>query len=109
MKPEYSLEGLMLKLRLQTFSHLMQRANSLEKTLDVGKDERQKEKGVTEDEMIRWHHQLNGHESEQTLGATEGQGNLTCYSSWGRKESDRTYLLNNNLSFSIYQAIHLTI
>ena len=58
---EYSLEGLMLKLKLRYIGHLMWRADSLEKT-DAGKDWRQKEKGAAEDEMVRWHHQLNGHE-----------------------------------------------
>ena len=43
---------------------------------------------MTEDKMDGWHHQLNGHESEQTLGNGEGQGSLACYSSWGHKESD---------------------
>ena len=46
--------------------------------------------------MIGWHHRLNGHEFEQTLGDSEGQGSLACYSSWGRKESGTTYQLNNN-------------
>ena len=55
ISPEYSLEGLMLKLKLQYFAHLMQTANSLEKTLMLGKTG-QKEKGMTEDEMVRWHH-----------------------------------------------------
>ena len=59
--PEYSLEGLMLKLKLQYFCHLMQRANSLEKDLDAGKDWGQKEKREAEDEMVGWHHQLNGY------------------------------------------------
>ena len=45
---------------------------------------------VTEDEMVEWHHQLNGHEFEQTLGGGEGQGSLVCYSPWGHKESDMT-------------------
>ena len=54
--PEYSLEGLMLKLKLQYFGHLIQRANSLEKTLMWGKIEGQNEKGATEDEMVEWHH-----------------------------------------------------
>ena len=55
----------MLKLTLQYFSHLMQRADSLEKTLMLGKTEGwKKEKGMTEDEMVGWHHQLNGHEFE---------------------------------------------
>ena len=52
--------------------------------------EGQEEKGMTEDEMVGWHHQLNGRESEQTQGASEGQGSLTCYSPWGCKESDMT-------------------
>ena len=55
----------MLKLKLQYFGHLIRIANSLEKTLMLGKIE---EKGTTEDEMVGWHHQLNGHEFEQTLG-----------------------------------------
>ena len=84
MNPEYSLEGLMLKL--QYFGHLMQRTDSLEKTLMLGKDRRQ-EKGMTEDEMVGWHHPLNGHEFEQILGDIEGQRGLACYSSWGHKES----------------------
>ena len=61
ISPEYSLEGLMPKLKLQYFGHLMQRADSLERPLVLGKTE---EKGVTEDEMVGWHHQLNGHEFE---------------------------------------------
>ena len=56
---------------------------------DAGKDCRQK-KGVVEDEMVGWHHQLNGREFEQTLGDGEGQGSLACCSSWGRKVSDTT-------------------
>ena len=63
MNPEYSLEGLMLKLKLQYFGHLMRRTDSLEKTLVLGKIE-DRRRGVTEDEMIGWHHQLNGHEFE---------------------------------------------
>ena len=47
-------------------------------------------KGTTEDEMVGWHHRLNGHESEQALGVGDGQGGLECYSSWGCKESDTT-------------------
>ena len=53
---------------------------------------------MTEDEMVGWHHQLNGHEFDQTLGGSEGQGSLKCYSSWGLKESDMTEQLNNNKS-----------
>ena len=44
---------------------------------------------MTEDEMVGWHHRLNGHESEQALGDGEGEGSLTCCSAWGRKESDK--------------------
>ena len=59
ISPGYSLEGLMLKLKFQYFGHLMQRVDSLEKTLMLGGQE---EKGMTEDEMTGWHHQLDGHE-----------------------------------------------
>ena len=52
---------------------------------------------MTEDEMVGWHHQLNGHEFEQVLGDGEGQGGLVCCSPWGHKELDTTKLLNNNL------------
>ena len=52
--------------------------------------------GVTKDEMVGWHHQLNGHEFEQTPGDGEGQGSLACHSPWGRKESDMTELPNNS-------------
>ena len=58
INPEYTLEGLMLKLKLQSFGYLMRRANSLEKTLILGKTEGRKEKGITEDEMVEWHHCL---------------------------------------------------
>ena len=63
ISPEYSLEGLVLKLKLQYFGHLMQRADSLEKTLMLEKTEG-KRRGATEHEMVGWHHQLNGHEFE---------------------------------------------
>ena len=61
---------------------------------DAGKDWRQEVKGMTEDEMVRWHHQLNRHEFEQASGAVDGQGSLVCYSPCGCKESYRTELLN---------------
>ena len=61
---------------------------------DAGKDWRQEEKGTTEDEMLGWHHWLNGPEFEQALGVDDGQGGLACCSSWGRKESDTTEWLN---------------
>ena len=61
---------------------------------DAGKDRRQEEKGTTEDEMNGWHHQLDGHEFEQTLRVRIGQGSLVCCSPWGCKESDMTEPLN---------------
>ena len=64
ISPEYSLEGLMLKLKLQYFGHLMGRTDSLEKTLMMGKIESRRRRGWQKDEMVGWHHQLNEHESE---------------------------------------------
>ena len=92
INPEHSLEGLMLKLKLQYFSHLMQRANSFENTLMLGKIESMRRRG----EMVGWDHRLNGHEFEQALGGGEGQGRLACCIPWSRKESDTTEWLNNN-------------
>ena len=66
----------------------------LGKDLDAGKDWRQEEKGITEDEMAGWHHPLNEHEFEQALGVGDGQGSLVCCSPWGCKESDTTEWLN---------------
>ena len=88
--PGCSLEGLMLRLKLQYFGHLMQRADSLEKTLMLGKIEGGQEKGMTEDEMVGWHHRLNGYEFEQAPGDSEEQGSLVCCSPWGHKELDTT-------------------
>ena len=61
---------------------------------DAGEDWRQVKKGMTEDEMVRWHHWLNGHEFGWTLGVDDGKGGLVCCSPWGLKESDSTELLN---------------
>ena len=74
----------MLNLKLQNFGH----PKLLEKTLILGK--MQEEKEATEDEMVGWHHRLNGHEFEQTLGIGNGQGSLVWCSSWDCKESDTT-------------------
>ena len=63
---------------------------------DVGKDRRQEAKGTTEDEMVGWHHRLNGHELDQALRDGEGQGSLVCCSPWDHKESDMTERLNND-------------
>ena len=61
---------------------------------DSGKDWRQEERGTTEDEMVGWNHQLDGHVIEQAVGVGDGQGGLAWCSPWGRKESDMTELLN---------------
>ena len=89
INPEYSLEGLILKFQLQYFGHLMQRADSLEKTLMLGKIEGRRRRGR---ETMRW---LDGITDltdmfEQTQGESEGQGSLACCSSWGLKLSDMT-------------------
>ena len=84
ISPKYSLEGLMLKLKLQYFGHLMRRTTGRDP--QAGKDWRQEEKGMTEDEMVGWHHQLDGHEFEQALGVGDGQGSLACCSPWDCKE-----------------------
>ena len=82
INPKYSLEGLMLKL--QYFGHLMQRTDSVEDP-DAGKDWRRKEKGMTEDEMVGWHHRLDGHEFKQAPGVCDGQGIMVCCSPWGHR------------------------
>ena len=89
ISPEYSLEGLMLKLKLQLWP-CDAKNWLLGKDSDAGKDWRQEEKGTTEDEMVGWHHRLYGHEFEQVPGVGDGQGSLA----WGRKESDTTEQLN---------------
>ena len=73
---------------------------------DAGKDWRQ-EKGTTEDEMVSWHHQLNGHEFAQAPGDGEGQGSLGCCSPWGCKESDMTEWLNNNSQVKAWPSLAL--
>ena len=92
ISPEYSLERLILKLKLQYFGHLMWRTDSLEKTLMLGKIEGE-DKGI-EDEIVGWHHRLNGHGLMWTLGVGDGQGGLVCFSPWGHKELDITQWLN---------------
>ena len=93
ISPGISLEGLMLKLTLQYFGHLMWRVDSLEDS-DAGRDWGQEEKGTTEDKMAGWYHWLDGCESEWTPGDGDGQGGLACCNSWGHKESDMTEWLN---------------
>ena len=94
ISPGCSLGGLMLKLKLQYFGHLMWRADSLEKDPDAGKVWGQEKKGIVEDEMVGWHHRLDGHGFGWTLGVGDGQGGLACCSSWGHKELDTTERLN---------------
>ena len=76
INPEYPLEGLTLKLNLQYFGHLIQKVDSLEKTLMLGKTEGRRR--GQQDEMVVWHHQLKGHEFEQIPRDREGQGSLVC-------------------------------
>ena len=94
INPEYSLKGLVLKLKLQYFGHLMRRANILKKTLMLGKIEgrRRGQQRVG----FGCHPRLNGHEFEKDPGGGEGQGSLEWCSLWGCKELDTTEQLNNN-------------
>ena len=95
ISPEYSLEGLMLKLKLQYFGYLLQRTDSLEKTLMLlGKILGRKRREQQEDERVGQHHRLNGYDSEQALEVGEGQGSLVCCSPCGHKELDTTERLN---------------
>ena len=80
----------MLKLKLQYFGHLMQGSDSFEKNLMLGKTEVRRRRRTTEDEMVGWHHQLDGHAFEQALGVGDGQGSLACCSPWGCKNLDMT-------------------
>ena len=86
ISPGCSLEGLMLKLKLQYFGHLMRRVDSLGKTLMLG--------GIGVRRRRGWHHRLDGQEFEWTPGVGDGQGGLACCNSWGCKESDTTEWLN---------------
>ena len=85
INPEYSLEGLLLKLKFQDFGHLIQRSDSLEKTLMLGKIEGRGERKAIEDEMVGWHHRINGCEFEQIPRDSEGQGSLVCFRPWVAK------------------------
>ena len=93
ISPECSLEGLMLKLKVQYFGHLMQRVDSLEKTLMLGGIGGRRRRGWQRWDA-GWHHRLNGPEYEWTLGVGDRQGGLACCNSWRRKESDKTERLN---------------
>ena len=87
----------MLNLKLQYFGHLMQRTDSLEKTLILGKTEgRRRREQQRMRWLVGWNHRLDGHEFEQAQGVGNGQGSLVCCSPWGHKELDMTEQLNNN-------------
>ena len=101
LNPKYSLEGLTLKLKLQYFGHLMQRADSLERTLMLGKIEGRGRRGWQR-KMAGWHHRLNGHESEQAPRDGEGEWSQACHSPWGCKESDMIEQLNNSVGREEY-------
>jgi len=94
ISPGYSLEGPMLKLKLQYFGHLMWRADSLGKTLMLGKIEGRRRRGLPRIEMVGWQHWLNGHEFGWTPGVGGRQGGLVFCSPWDRKELDMTEWLN---------------
>jgi len=79
----------------------------MRKDPNIGKDWRREEKGTTEDEMVGWHHRLNGHEFEQALEYGEGQGGLVCCSSLGCKESDMTEWLNNTDENLCWTSFHM--
>ena len=97
INPEYSLEELLLKLKLQYFDHLMGRTNSSEKTCCW---ERLR---ATEDQMVGWCHWLNRHEFEQTQGDRDGQRSLACCSPWGQTQlSDWTTTWHNYLTFAYF-------
>ena len=92
ISPKYSLERLIMKLKLQYFGHLMWRTDLLEKTLMLGKIEGRRRRGR---QRMRWLNGItDGCECEWTPGVGDGQGGLACCSSWGRKESDTTERLN---------------
>ena len=86
INPKYSLEGLMLKLTLQYFSHLMRRADSLEQSLMLEKIEGRKRRGL---QRMRWLYGILD-SMDMSLRVGDGQGGLVCCSPWGRKESDTT-------------------
>uniref|UniRef100_A0A670IS25 Uncharacterized protein n=1 Tax=Podarcis muralis TaxID=64176 RepID=A0A670IS25_PODMU len=96
ISPECSLEGQIVKLRLQYFVHLVRREDSLEKTLMLGKMEGTRRRGTTEDEMVGQCSRSYQHESDQTAGGSGRQECLVCSGPWGHKELDTTERLNNN-------------
>ena len=96
ISPEYSLEGLMQKLKLQYFDHLMRSTDLIWKDPDAGKDWRREEKGTTEDEMLGWHHWLDGHEFEQAPGEW-----LSCCNSYANVWEDYSNYFGESVSHSV--------
>ena len=105
ISPGISLEGMMLKLKLQYLWPPHAKSWLIRKDSDAGRDWRQEKKRTTEDEMAGWHHWLDGHESEWTLGVGDGQGGLACCDSWSHKESDMTAWLNWTKQMSYNKAV----
>ena len=104
INPEYSLEELMLKLKLQYFGHLMRRTDSLEKTLMLGKTEGRRR--GQQDETVGWHHQSDGHEFGQAPGAGDGQESLACCSPRGSQRVKHSWASElNTIAQSISQII----
>ena len=97
ISPGCSLEGLMLKLKLQYLAPPHAKSLLIGKDPDAGRDWGQEEKGKTKDEMVGWHHWLNGDKSEQTPGGGGGQGSLACYSPWCHRQLDTA---TTNLHFN---------
>ena len=116
ISPWCSLEGLILKLKLQYFGYLMRKVDSWEKTLMLGGIGGRRRRG-RQDEMAGWHHRLDGHECEWTPEVGDGQGGLACYNSWGCKESDTTKRLKwsevkwseVNVSLHVTLSINITL
>ena len=94
ISPGCSLEGLMLKLKLQYFGHLMRRGDSFEETLMLGKIEARRRRGQQRIEVVGWHHRHNGHAFGWTPGVGDGQGGLEYCASWVHRDLDTTERLN---------------
>ena len=104
ISPEYSLEGLMLKLTICRSPDV--KSWMIGKNPDAGKDRRQEEKGTTDDEMVGWHYRLNGHEFEQALGDGEGQGSLACCSSWCPQRAGHNWVTKVNWTDSCFTMLY---
>ena len=107
ISPQYSLEGLMLKPKLQYFGHLMWRTDSFEKTLMLGKIEGRRRRGWQRMRLFEWHHWLDGHEFEQAPGLGDGQGGLAC-SIYGIAES-QTWLSDWNGPIMVYELFNVLL